>query len=683
VSSAAAQQVDTLPPVIVSVTRADLPLARVPFAVAVVDKSDIGPGRATRGLDEALAGVPGVLVANRYNFSLDQRISIRGFGARSAFAVRGVKVLLDGIPQTLPDGQGQLTNLELGAVDRIEVLRGPASALYGNAAGGVISIWTDRPLPERQVTGEVRVVAGSFDRALARTWTKVQVTPRFRVGSGALTLTLSRLRYAGERDHSEADLRNYNARLDLPLASVWSLSALLDVGDDPRADNPGALTVGELQADRNAAAAANLRHDAGKDVTQRQSGVTLRRRFTDGGEAVLTVFGFARDLKNPITTAYIDLGRIAYGSRVTLSRPAHLGRLRHQLTGGFDFQLQRDDRQEFQYMPDSVTPDTVHRKNQLERVAEVGPFVQSALELSPRATLTAGLRYDWVRFRVRDRLIDTIPPADDPDDSGRRLMRAASGSVGLALTPAAGWTLFGNLASSFETPTTTELANRPDTAGGFNSGLRPQHAWNFEVGARHMLRGGAVSVSLFQANVRDELIPYELAAPRSYYRNAGRSRHRGMELGVNVSVLPTLDLLGAWTYSHFTYQDYSFTAGTRTYVLDGRDLPGVPQQWLRVLLRARPPLVPGGWAEVETLHGSGYPVDDTTAVRTAPWWVTSLRLGWEGSAGGMRLAPFIALDNAFNRKYVGSVVINAARGRYYEPAPGRNAYLGLRIGAGK
>ena len=253
-STAAAQHTDTLPPVTVLVTRADLPLARLPFAVAVVNGPDATHGRPTWGLDEALAGVPGVFAANRYNFSLDQRLAIRGFGSRSAFAVRGIKILLDGIPQTLPDGQGQLTHVELGATDRIEVLRGSASALYGNASGGVISIWTDAKLPARR-SGEVRVVAGSFDRGPGRTnrtWIKWQGTGRVRVGSaGGATLTASQLSYEGARDHSAADLRAMGARLRLPLGPAWSLTALADVGDQPRADNPGALNLAELGTNRD------------------------------------------------------------------------------------------------------------------------------------------------------------------------------------------------------------------------------------------------------------------------------------------------------------------------------------------------------------------------------------------------------------------------------------------------
>src|SRR5438876_8111947 len=196
----------TLPPATVSVTRSETPLTKVPLAIHTVDRAQISRAKPTWGLDEALANVPGVFVANRYNFSQDQRISIRGFGARSAFALRGIKVLVDGIPQTLPDGQGQLTNVELGEIDRIEVLRGSASALYGNASGGVVSIWT-KPHDVAHVNEEARFVTGRFDQRSGRSWNKWQTTTSMRIGGGSALLTVSRLDYQRERDHSAADSR--------------------------------------------------------------------------------------------------------------------------------------------------------------------------------------------------------------------------------------------------------------------------------------------------------------------------------------------------------------------------------------------------------------------------------------------------------------------------------------------
>jgi iron complex outermembrane receptor protein len=672
----------TLPAVVVSVTRNELPLAKTPLSIQSVDRDQISRARPTWGLDEALVTVPGVFVANRYNFSQDQRISIRGFGARSAFAVRGIKILIDGIPQTLPDGQGQLTNLELGDVDRIEVLRGSASALFGNASGGVISIWT-RPPAIESAQQEARFVGGTFGERSGRRWNKWQSTTEMRVSGGSGQITVSRLDYQGERDHSAADQRVLNARLRVPIADGWSLMLITDAGDDPRADNPGSLTLAELQANRDSVPPLNTNRNAGKDVTQFQSGATLQHTMTNGGEATVTVFGLTRNLKNPITTTYIDLDRVAYGARTSVSYPLPLGSLAHRVTAGFDFQRQRDDRENFNYLNtpgDSATHSDVRSLNQLEHVTEFGPFVQSALDLSSRATIMTGLRYDWVKFGVRDRLIT----GTNPDDSGERLMHALSSSLGIAVNPTRSLTVYGNVGSSFETPTTTELANSPSGAGGFNTGLKPQHAWNFEVGARGLLdRRFTYSLALFQAEVRDALIPYEIAAPRFFYRNAGSTRHQGLEVGGDLSVVRGLSLGVAWTYSDYRFREYSFTDTAGIHVLDRRPLAGIPDNWLHVTIRARPAAFGGIWAEVQPTYSSGYLVSDVENTRTSPWWSTDVRAGWDGSAGSMRLAPFIGINNAFNHKYVSSVVINAARGRFYEPAPGRNVYLGMSIGVGK
>ena len=676
----------TLPPTTVTVTRAERSLGQIANAIGIVERRDISRARPTWGLDEALVSVPGVYVANRYNFSQDQRISIRGFGARSAFAVRGIKILLDGIPQTLPDGQGQLTNLELGELDRIEVLRGSTSALYGNASGGVISAWTN-PHDVVGVREDARFLAGRFSQNSSRTWTKWQSITAMRVLGGSAQVSVSRLDYDGERDHSAADLRVFNARLNVPLGTGWSLAVLAALGDNPQADNPGSLTLTELMTNRDTVPVLNRNRDAGKAVTQLQTGAALRRTMANGGEATVTVYGLTRDLKNPITTTYIDLDRVDYGARASMTYPVPLGTRPHRLTFGFDFQRQQDDRKNFAYLNtpgDSAKPDTTRTLDQLEHVTEVGPFIQSALELSRTVTLTAGLRYDWVKFAVRDRLIT----GTNPDDSGERLMSALSGSVGVALSPSRALTVYGNVASSFETPTTTELANSPSGAGGFNTGLEPQHAWNYEIGARGTLGGGSrfsYSGTLFQADVRDALVPYEIAAPRFYYRNAGSTRHRGVELSGNLALVAGVSVQVIWTYANYRFRDYSFADSLGTHVLDGRELSGIPENWFHTIVRAQP--AGGGfrgvWAEVQQSYSSGYYVSDVQTTRTSPWWTTNVRLGWEGNAGRVRLGPFLGINNAFNHLYVSSVVINAARDRFYEPAPSRNAYLGLTVGAGR
>jgi iron complex outermembrane receptor protein len=643
------------------------PLAGLATAISVVRPADL-PGRATQGLDEIFQDVAGIYAANRYNFSLDQRVSIRGFGARSSFGVRGIKVMLDGIPQTLPDGSAQLTNLELSAVDRVEILRGASSALYGNASGGVINIQSNGARPDA-VAEELRVSGSSL-------WNKAASITRVPVGSGALSLVASRLRYTGFRQHSDAELRNLDARYVGFAGPGTVVSATLDYGDDPRADNPGALTAAELAANPDSAAAINITRGAGKNVSQLQGGVSVHRSWQDqGNDLVVSVYAFSRRLRNPQTFAWIDLDRVALGTRLAFS---HQFRPSFTVTAGLDAQRQRDDR--LNVGNPNGSPDTVRQLDQLEHVTEVGPFLQASWRPAPNLHLLTGLRYDQVSFDVDDRLVTP----SNPDDSGRRAMRAPSASLGVEWAPPGGAALYASVGTSFETPTTTELANRPDTAGGFNATLDPQRALSYEVGARRATGTWSWSVALFRAHVRDALVAYQIPSSpgRVFYQNSGHTRHQGLEAAL--SVWRPLGLAGvmvgaAWTWSDFRYTDYT----TRGHVLDGRRLPGIPEHWVHLKAAIRNPAESGPWLELEESLSSSVLVDDTLDIRSAGWQTLDLRAGWIFGAASRRVAPYLALMNAFGRRYVGSVVINAANGRYYEPAPGRNLFVGVTLDVGR
>ncbi|HEX9581772.1 MAG TPA: TonB-dependent receptor [Gemmatimonadales bacterium] len=646
----------TLEPITVSVTRNPTDMAHVPLAVSVITRDEIARGRATTGLDEVLVTVPGVYVANRYNPAQDHILSIRGFGARSAFGVRGLKVVLDGIPQTLPDGQGQLSNVDLAEVHRIEVLRGPSSALYGNASGGVVSLWTDAAPPDRP-TASVRVMAGSYGLL------KWQARGAAPVGSGSVSLAASETVTDGYRQHSSGITRRVSLRAMQAVAPRTRVTLHGLVAHSPNLEDPGALTAAERDTDPRLPNPRNLAIDADKKVGQGQAGLALRRDFASGGGLDFSVFGLRRELDNQLAFAFIDLNRWAWGGRTAVSLPFGIGPLAQVLTAGVDAQWQRDDRI-------NLSPDrTTLTRDQLERVAEIGPFLQSQWTLGD-ASVTVGGRYDRVRFSVDDAFLS------DGDDSGERVMTALSGAAGIALDIVPAVQPYVSLATSFETPTTTELANRPTGPGGFNPVLEPQTATNLEVGIRGTLRAQIrYSLALYSADVRGELIPFEVPGDpgRRFFRNAGSSAHRGVEADLTIRPVPGLSLLSAYAYSAATFD--VFRTATTTY--DGNALPGVPRHYLHWSVRYE---APGGlWVAADNTHASGYYVDDANTVRTEPWWTAGGRAGWQVRVGAWRVAPFAGLLNGAQQRYVGSVAVNATGGRYFEPAPGRNGYVGVEV----
>ncbi len=426
--------VTRLPDLNVTVTRSPEPLARVPFAVGVLNRDDLVRGQATLGIDEALNNLPGVVVANRYNFSLDQRISIRGFGSRSNFGVRGLKILVDGIPQTLPDGQSQLSNVDFADLERAEVLRGSSSSLYGNASGGVIAFQTQgaEPGPFAQ---RIRVQGGDGKRA-GDGFYKWQSWTSGRSGDVSGTLSVSQFKADGFRQHSAAEFRQLNAGGDWVVSGSTIATMRLSLADNPEAQNPGALTRVEYETNPDSAAANNLRRGADKDVQQHQLSFGLRHFDAAGNEYSVSLFGLLRDLENPLAAppdigggptngTYIRIDRQVAGIRLSAARALGSEERSPRLTAGVDLQRMRDDRENL--VSDAGVPTSVLFLDQREKVTELGPFAQVQWSPNERLLVSGGARFDWVRFSLGDRFLD------DGDDSGDRSMSALSGNVGAEL----------------------------------------------------------------------------------------------------------------------------------------------------------------------------------------------------------------------------------------------------------
>src|SRR5215207_2665363 len=343
-----------LPEIKVTVTRAPEPLARVPYAVGVLDRTAIQRGQQTTGIDEALSNIPGVVVSNRYNFSLDQRISIRGFGSRSNFGIRGLKVLLDGIPQTLPDGQSQLTNIDFADIDRAEVLKGASSSLYGNASGGVIALQTERAAPE-PFAQRVRVQAGSGQRN-GDAFYKWQSWTSGRSGPVSGTLSVSQFKADGFRQHSAAETRQLNAGVDYAISGSTLGTLRLSLADNPEAENPGALTRAEYIANADSAAGNNILRGADKDAQQYQLALGLKHFDAAGNEYDVSLFGLLRDLANPLAAppdinpgptagTFVAIDRAVGGLRLSATRRLGPGDDSPRLVAGADVQRLRDDRE--------------------------------------------------------------------------------------------------------------------------------------------------------------------------------------------------------------------------------------------------------------------------------------------------------------------------------------------------
>ena len=662
-----------LPTTEVTATRTRRASFDLPLATAVV--TDVLRARPGLSLDESLRPVPGLFVSNRHNLSQGDRLSLRGLGARAAFGVRGLMVLLDGIPLTMPDGQSQLNNLDLGATGRVEVLRGPSSALYGNAGGGVIAAHTSAPA-DAAWRVEPRVVSGSH--GLLRLQTRLS-------GQTADTryfASVYDLRSEGYRDHADARARGLNARATHRLDDRLEVTLLMHLYDAPYLFNPSSLDKVAASDTPHSARGFVVGQGASKKVRQSQAGLRLNYRWAPGLKSALIAYGVERALVNPIPGRIVGLDRTAFGLR-SEHEFAWEGM---RINTGFDLDAQSDERREFANdgLPDGTAPSDerifelvqygAQQQDQGETVRSFGPFASLEKDLTPALSLTLAGRYDHYRFAVDDRL---------GAGPGARAMSQFSPMAGLVFTPAPLTRLYAHAATAFQTPTTSELGNRPEGAGGFNPELEPERILGVEVGLRHRLPSYNLGIDLvlFQLQVRDALIPFQVEDPQSeeiYFRNAGRTRNRGIELALDCT--PRRDLRAALTYAFgdYVFEDYRI-AGV---VLGGNEVPGVPRHRVFASLGYR--------------HAGGL-FADFELERVGSYWANDFNgpaPGGDGAGGDFRndahtradmrlgldwrnVTAFLVIENLLAARYNGSVVPNAFGARFFEPAPGRTLRLGL------
>ena len=665
-----------LPPVEVTVTRdAARSLLDLPFAVTRTQPDSARPGQRQSSLEETLALLPGVIVANRTNPTQDPRISIRGFGARSAFGVRGVRVLRDGIPLTLPDGQTPVDYLDLEAVESVEVIRGSASALYGNAAGGVIDLRTG-DAPADLIALQLRGWSGGSG------YRRLVAAAGGRSGIARYQGHIARTRSDGFREHSRQEITSGSVRLTAKISGTEL--ALNGIGFHmPVAENPGALTAEQLESDYRMADELNVRKGARKEVHQGQLGLSASRGSRQR-DLFASVYAGQRTLDNPLTFAIVDIDRATAGATLRASTAFSVASIPGRFSAGLDVQTQRDDRRNFancfdneQTVPTASCPVVgdergTLRLNQRERISGFGPFARAEAELG-RYRVSLGARADNVRFRVQDDLVG----ANNPNDSGERTLRAVSPMAGIVARIGNVHAAYANVSTAFETPTTTELANQADGTAGINADLDPQFARTYELGVKGIaLSRIRYELSGYASRVRDELLPFEVpdGAGRRYFRNAGRTGRRGVE-GAAGTVFRNVELGATYAYSHFQFIDYLVD----NFRYDGNRLPGVPQQQFQAYATFRRN---SAFISADGIIAGSMFANDANSARAAGYEILNLRAG--GNIGGKGwVSPTIGVQNVFSRRYVPSVNINATANRFYEPAAGRVVYVGLTAGAGR
>ncbi|MEB5804342.1 TonB-dependent receptor PqqU [Klebsiella pneumoniae] len=652
-----------------------------PAAVSVVNGDEMRQAAPRVNLSESLGAVPGLQVQNRQNYAQDLQLSIRGFGSRSTYGVRGLRIYVDGIPATMPDGQGQTSNIDIGSVDTIEVLRGPFSALYGNSSGGVINVTSQTGT--QPPTVEARSYYGSFG-----TWHYgMKATGAVGDGSHAgdvdYTVSTNRFTTHGYRDHSGARKNLANARLGVRINDVSKLTLLLN-SVDIKANDAGGLTADEWR-DNPRQSPRGDQYNTRKNTRQTQAGLRYERQLSAQDDLSVMMYAGEREttqfqsiprapqLKPSHAGGVIDLTRHYQGIDTRLT---HRGELLVPvtLTAGLDYENMSERRKGYEnFVMVNGAPQYGEqgalRRNERNLMWNVDPYLQTQWQLTDKLSLDAGVRYSSVWFDSNDYYITPGNGDDSGDASYHKWLPA--GSLKYALTDA--WNVYLSAGRGFETPTINELSYRSDNQSGLNFGLKPSTNDTVEIGSKTRIGNGLFTAALFQTNTDNEIVVDSSSGGRTSYKNAGKTRRQGMELGLDQQFGESWRLKAAWTWLDATY---------RTNVCDdascnGNRIPGIARNMGYASFGYQPEQ--GWYAGSDIRYMSDIMANDENTAKAPSWTVVGLTTGYKWSYGRMDMDLFGRIDNLFDREYVGSVIVNESNGRYYEPAPGRNYGIGLNL----
>jgi iron complex outermembrane receptor protein len=675
---AAGAQSQSLSPVVVTATRSERLQLDVPASVDLIERDAIRDTQLRVNLSESLGQVPGVVVLNRQNYAQDLQISIRGFGSRSTFGVRGVRLYVDGVPASFPDGQGQVSHFPLNAADRIEVLRGPFSALYGNSSGGVIALTTN--LKPQALRFEPSGAFGSN-----RTW-------RFGfngVGGeepNAFLVDAGRFRTDGSRDHSAArrdSLTIRTAFLDSPLgAARISLNAI----DMPDSQDPLGLTRAELTANPEQASPVALTFNTRKTTRQATAGGDLRSRLGQNTLLTTTLWigkrGVTQFQSIPVATqaapnhpgGVIDFDRLFGGADVRAS--FETGPVTTHV--GLAVEALDEDRRGYEnFVGTTLGVLGALRRDENNRVTSLDPYAQAEWRASEAWHLHAGVRASQVTFESKDKYI----VGTNGDDSGETDFSGVNPTAGVVFKPTPAMSLYAAYGRGFETPTLNESAYRPDGTAGINTALRPARSHNVEFGVKNLLTPSLrTTLALFAIETKDDIVVRTNAGGRSSFDNVGRTRRDGVEASMHWRLGQAVSLLAAVAAIDARFDTDFLTCGpppctTPTVVVPkGNKLPGVPARTAYFEAKYR-----GGWvdAALEVRGQSRIYVNDLNSDRASGYIVANLALARTFEIGRSKPRVFARVDNLFDRDYVGSVIVNEGNSRFFEPAPGRTWLIGL------
>ena len=677
----------TVAPVVITATRVAADPFNLPMAVNVVDADAISEGQLQVNVSESLQRVPGVNAQNRNNYAQDVQLSVRGFGARSSFGVRGVKLYTDGIPASQPDGQGQVSHFSLGSAERIEVLRGPFSALYGNAAGGVIQVFTESGVSPPTVTATV--VAGSNDTL------RVGLKANGRQGAVGYVAQVDRFETDGPRPHSAAIRLGANAKLDVQLGEATTVTVLGNHVNLPGAQDPLGLTKAEFDANARQVNPVALQFNTRKDVEQTQGGLRVNHKLNAQQAVELVVYTGERAVRQfqaiPVATqapatypgGVIDFDRNYFGVDARFVQSGEWG----NVAVGVASDVLNENRRGYQNFTGAGATAVLGvlgalRRDEKNKLTSADGYVQGEWRVLPNASIHVGVRASSVKLTSDDKYIVT----GNGNDSGDTRYSATLPTLGASFRVLPALTLYASAGRGTETPTLNELAYRPPgstPSTGLNLSLLPAKSDSIEIGAKWRRDGMAAELALFDTKTKNEIVVVSNSGGRSAFANAGRTERRGIEFSSRAQVLPGVQWELAANTLEAKYRDGFKTCGAppctapAVIVAAGNRLPGVPDRAAWTELKWTHPS--GAYVAAEVKYQGRIFANDVGTESAEAVTLLGARVGIAQLWRGAKWSVFVRGDNLSGKTYAGTVIVNEANRRYFEPAAGRTWLTGASV----
>lgn len=675
-----AQDITVLPTLHVEATRTDTTYLQTPASVFRIDAPQVDNSSQVN-LTEVVKGIPSLQIRNRENYAQDLQLSMRGFGARSTFGVRGIRLYVDGIPATMPDGQGQTSNIDLSSLDHVEVLTGPFSSLYGNSSGGTILTSTKEGQGKDSI--ELSYSGGSHDKSRAglvlQGGAKGANEPSYVISSSYFDTD-------GYREHSGAEKVLNNAKLSWNLDDGSKINWVTNYVKI-HADDPQGLTHDQWNANPKQQVPFLKQFNVRKDIEQTQTGVTWSKPINDKNELYAVAYLGNRQVTQyqsiPKSTqdasvnhagGVIDFERNYYGADFRWTGKELLPNT--TVSVGVALDTMDEDRKGFENFNLVNGQPSYGVKGNLRRDEDntlwnIDPYLQASWQFLPTWRLDTGVRYSNVHYKSEDRYLS------NGDDSDKTDYDKVLPSAALSWQILPELMAYVSYAKGFETPTFTEMAYRPDGLSGFNFDLTASTSDTYETGLKSQNHLGDFTLAVFQTKTKDDIVSAGNSNGRSTFRNADKTLREGVEFAWNKKLWRDLTATASYTYLDATFDADIPASGSVAQIPSGNAIPGIAKNQAYASLAWQPSH--GLYGGVDVQYMDKVYVNDTNSDAAPSYSVTSANVGYAWVMGDWKVNSFARVDNLFDKNYAGSVIVNDGNGRYFEPADGRNWSAGLRV----